>query len=166
VDDFIWRPDAATVESARVTRFLRAHGMADVRELVRRSTADTEWFWRAALEDLDVRWDRAYDTLKDESRGFPWTRWFVGGRLNIAGNTVDRQRGDTPALIWEGDDGGRRVWSRDDLRREANRVANALRALGIGTGDAVGLYMPMVPEMAAAFFGCLKIGAISGTIGM
>jgi acetyl-CoA synthetase len=161
VSDFIWRPDAAVVEQARVTRFMRAQGIGDYRELIRRSTEETEWFWRAALEDLGVRWDRPYDVLKDDSRGFAWTRWFAGGRLNIATNTVDRHRGPQPALIWEGDDGGTRVWSRDELRQEVDRVANALRGLGVGPGDAVGIYMPMVPEIAAAFFGCLKIGAIA-----
>jgi acetyl-CoA synthetase len=161
MSDVIWRPSAEDVERARVTRFMRAHGISDYRELIRRAASDTDWFWRAALEDLGVKWDRAYDVLQDSSRGFPWTRWFVGGRLNIVSNGVDRNRGDKPALVWEGDDGARRVWSRDDLRREVNRVANMLRAMGIRKGDAVGIYMPMVPEIAAAFFGCLKIGAVA-----
>ena len=160
MSDFIWRPTPEAIEQARVTRFMRRHGIADVRELVRRSTADTDWFWRAALDDLGVSWDRPYDVLQDSSRGFPWTRWFTGGRLNIVTNSVDRHRGPKPALLWEGDDGSRRAWSRDELRAEVNRVASALRALGVKPGDAVGLYMPMVPEIVAAFFGCLKIGAV------
>jgi acetyl-CoA synthetase len=160
MSDFIWRPTPEAIEQARVTRFMRRHGIADVRELVRRSTADTDWFWRAALDDLGVLWDRPYDVLQDSSRGFPWTRWFTGGRLNIVTNGVDRHRGPKPALLWEGDDGSRRAWSRDELRAEVNRVATALRALGVKPGDAVGLYMPMVPEIVAAFFGCLKIGAV------
>jgi acetyl-CoA synthetase len=161
VSDILWRPTIDIVERANVTRLMRRHGIADYRELIRRSTEDTSWFWRAALEDLGVLWDQPYDLLQDASRGFPWTRWFVGGRLNIATNTVDRRPGPAPALIWEGDDGSSRVWTRDELRAEVGRVANTLRALGIGTGDAVGLYMPMVPEIVAAFFGCLKVGAVA-----
>jgi acetyl-CoA synthetase len=161
VSDILWRPTIDIVERANVTRLIRRHGIADYHELIRRSTEDTSWFWRAALDDLGVLWDQPYDLLQDASRGFPWTRWFVGGRLNIVTNTVDRRPGPAPALIWEGDDGSSRVWTRDELRAEVGRVANTLRALGIGTGDAVGLYMPMVPEIVAAFFGCLKVGAVA-----
>src|SRR5262245_50601550 len=95
---------------------MRKHGISDYRELVRRSTEDTDWFWRAALEDLGIGWDRPYDQLQDASRGFPWTRWFVGGRLNIVTNGVERHAGPRPALIGCGDDGTTRVWSRDALR--------------------------------------------------
>ncbi|HXX92556.1 MAG TPA: AMP-binding protein, partial [Planctomycetota bacterium] len=70
-------------------------------------------------------------------------------------------RGEAPALFWEGDDGGSRTWSREELRREVSRVAHTLRSLGIRKGDAVGIYMPMIPEIVAAFFGCLKIGAVA-----
>jgi acetyl-CoA synthetase len=159
MSDIVWRPTPARIESANVTRLMSRHRIADVGELLRRSTTDTDWFWPAAMEDLGVVWDVPYHTVQDASRGLPWTRWFVGGRLNIATNTVDRRRGPEPALIWEGDDGTSRTWSRDELHAEAGRVASALRALGIGLGDAVGIYMPMVPEIVAAFFGCLKIGA-------
>ena len=160
MSDVIWRPSPEAVEKARVTRFMRKHGVADYRALVSRAAADTDWFWSAALEDLGVTWDQPYEVLQDGSRGFPWTRWFVGGRLNIVRNGVDRNRGPRPAVLWEGDDGTSRVWTRDELRAEVGRVAGALRALGVRPGDAVGLYMPMVPEIVAAFFGCLKAGAV------
>jgi acetyl-CoA synthetase len=161
MSDILWTPSPEAIESARVSRFLRRHGLRDYRELLRRSTEDTSWFWTAALEDLGIVWDRPYDVLMDESRGFPWTRWFVGGRLNIVTNSVDRRRGAKPALLWEGDDGSKRAWSRDELRAEVGRVASALRRFGVRPGDAVGIYMPMVPEIAAAFFGCLKVGAVA-----
>jgi acetyl-CoA synthetase len=161
MSEIVWTPSPEAVADARVSRFMRGQGIADYRELIRRSTQDTDWFWEAALRDLGIVWDRPYDILKDESRGFPWTRWFVGGRLNIVTNSVDRHRGDGPALIWEGDDGTSRMWSRDELRAEVGRVASALRGLGVRPGDAVGIYMPMVPEIAAAFFGCLKVGAVA-----
>ena len=161
MSDVLWTPSPEDVERARVTRFMRRHGIADYRELLRRSAGDTSWFWKAALDDLGIRWDRPYDVLQDDSRGFPWTRWFAGGRLNIVSNGVDRNRGSRPALIWEGDDGTVRVWSREELRAEVGRVAGALKGFGIRPGDAVGIYMPMVPEIVAAFFGCLKAGAVA-----
>ena len=161
MSEVIWRPSPEAVERARVTRFMRRHGIADYRELLRRSAEDTSWFWQSALEDLGVVWDKPYEVVQDGSRGFPWTRWFVGGRLNIVSNSVDRHRGSRTALVWEGDDGTSRRWSRDELRAEVGRVASALRALGVRPGDAVGIYMPMIPEIVAAFFGCLKVGAVA-----
>ncbi len=161
MSEFVWRPTPEIVGDANVTRFMRRHGIADARELVRRSTEDTSWFWREALLDLGIVWDHPYDEVQDASRGMPWTRWFLGGRLNIVTNGVDRHRGGKPALIWEGDDGSVRILSREELRQAVGRVASTLRSMDIGKGDAVGIYMPMVPEIVAAFFGCLKIGAVA-----
>jgi acetyl-CoA synthetase len=161
VDDVVWRPTAEIVEHANVTRFMRRHGIRDYPDLLRRSTADTSWFWDAALKDLGVAWSHPYTTVQDRSAGFPWTRWFVGGRLNIVANCIDRLRGEAPAILWEGDGGETRRWSREDLHREVCRVARTLLRLGVRKGDAVGIYMPMIPEIVAAFFGCLKIGAVA-----
>ena len=158
VKDVIWSPTPEIVERANVTRFMRKHGIKDYDELVRRSNADTSWFWDAALRDLGVRWFRPYAQTQDSSRGFPWTRWFVGGKINIAANchgALDR------AVVWEGDDGSVRTWDTSEFRRCVNQVANTLQSLGLRKGDAVGIYMPMVPEIVAAFFGCLTIGAIA-----
>jgi acetyl-CoA synthetase len=161
VKDVIWSPSPETVERANITRFMRRHSIRDYDELVRRSTADTSWFWDAALQDLGVEWHRPYTQVQDSSGGFAWTRWFLGGRLNIVRNCIDRHVGSGTALIGEGDDGSVRRWSRQELRDEVYRVARVLRDLGVKKGDAVGIYMPMVPEIVAAFFGCLAIGAVA-----
>jgi acetyl-CoA synthetase len=161
VSGFVWTPPPDLVERANVSRFMRAHGIPTVAELRRRSVADTSWFWKAALEDLGVEWDAPFRAVQDRSRGFPWTRWFPGGRLNLARNCLDRGGPADPAVIWEGDDGAAAVWDRARLRRESSRIASALRRLGVGPGDAVGLYLPMIPELVAAFFACLKIGAVA-----
>src|SRR5438132_8852018 len=91
VKDIIWTPSPESVDRANVTRFMRRHGIRDYEELVRRSTSDTSWFWEAALQDLGVAWFRPYTRIQDSSRGFPWTRWFEGGRLNIVANCIDRR---------------------------------------------------------------------------
>src|SRR5439155_1744505 len=95
------------------------------------------------------------------SRGFPWTRWFIGGKINIVHNCVDRPRGKRPALIWESDEGDVRTWDYETLNLMVCRVASGLRKLGVKKGDAVGIYMPMIPEIVAVFFACLKIGAVA-----
>ena len=99
--------------------------------------------------------------------GPQFTDWYPGGELNIAHNVVDRhaaadeERRNKVACIWEGEDGEIREVTFHELHRRANQVANALEARGIGTGDTVGLYMPMVPEVIAILYGCFKIGAIA-----
>jgi acetyl-CoA synthetase len=159
VDEILWRPGPEAVERARVTRFMRAHGIRDCDELIRRCAADTSWFWDAALKDLGVVWDRPYERVQEG--GFPFAKWFIGGRLNIVANALERHAGPRRAVVWEGDDGGIRTWSYAELRDQAQAVGDALRALGVRKGDAVGIYMPMIPEIVAAFFGCLSIGAVA-----
>ena len=96
---------------------------------------------------LDIRFRVPYDQVVDLSDGIEWPRWCVGGRLNIADNCVDRWANDPaardrPAIIWEGEEGTTRTLTYAELAAEVNRCANALRSLGIGLGDAVGLFMP------------------------
>lgn len=155
----LWRPSPELVDRANVTRFMRTQGIRDLPELVRRSTSDTSWFWDAALKDLGVVWDRPYEKVREG--GFPFAKWFVGGRLNIVTNCIDRHPGEKTAVLWEGDGNEVRAWDYDTLRREVGRLARWMTAEGIGKGDAVGIYMPMVPEIAAVFFACLKIGAVA-----
>jgi acetyl-CoA synthetase len=144
---------------------MKSHQIKNYEELVKRSTSDTEWFWDAALKDLGFEWYAPYTKILDTSKGFPWARWFVDGKTNIVHNCVDRhvKAGRTAhcAFIWEGDDGGTRKISYEELDRQVSKVANALKSLGIKKGDTVGIYMPMIPEMIYAFFGCLKIGVIA-----
>ena len=104
-------------------------------------------------------WDRPYEKVQEG--GFPFAKWFVGGKLNIVANALERHAGPRRAVVWEGDDGAIRTWTYAELRDQAQAVGDALRALGVKKGDAVGIYMPMVPEIVAAFFGCLSIGAVA-----
>ena len=157
MNDILWRPPPEVVERANVTRFMRAHGIRDYDELIRRSTSDTSWFWDAALKDLGVIWDRPYEKVQEG--GFPFAKWFVGGKLNIVTNCVERGRGSKPAILWNGDDGSSRRWTYEELEREVSRIAGGLLREGVKPGDAVGIYMPMIPEIVAVFFACLKIGA-------
>ncbi|HDH97279.1 MAG TPA: AMP-dependent synthetase, partial [Proteobacteria bacterium] len=163
--EIIWKPYGDYVEKSNVMRFMKAHGIADYDALIERSTGDIEWFWDAALKDLGVEWYEPYREVMDDSKGFPWTKWFIGGKLNIVHNCIDRHirdgKADRLALIWEGDDGSVRELSYGELNALVCKVANALKELGVRKGDTVGIYMPMVPEIVAAMFGILKIGAVA-----
>jgi acetyl-CoA synthetase len=161
--EIAWRPPEELIEHANVTRFMRVHGISTYEELVRRSQDDIEWFWNAVVEDLGVEFPTPYERVLDTSKGIPWTRWFVGGRTNLAHNCVDVWAERTPdavAVVWEGEDHSVRRVTYRELREMADRLANGLRSLGVGERDAVGIFMPMAPETVAATLACAKLGAI------
>jgi acetyl-CoA synthetase len=163
-DRLIWQPAADCLQHSNVGRFMAAHDIPSYEELVKRSVGDVAWFWDAALRDLGVEWDRPYDQVLDESAGFAWARWFVGGKLNIVRNCLDRHaagpRGEHAAIEWVSEGGEHVTVSYAELDAQVCRAANALKAAGIHKGDTIGLYVPMIPEMAVAFYAALKIGAV------
>jgi acetyl-CoA synthetase len=162
--EIVWRPTREFAERSRIARFMRAQKIDSLAELQRRSVADPEWYWDAVVRDLGVRFSRPYTRVLDSSRGVQWPRWFPDGLLNFTDNCVDRNidagRGDQPAIIWEGDDGQSRTLTYRELAREVNRLANALKRLGVGEGDRVGVFLPMSPEAAVATLAAGRIGAI------
>ncbi|MDX6672312.1 MAG: acetyl-CoA synthetase, partial [Solirubrobacteraceae bacterium] len=118
------------------------------------------WWERQAQELLD--WAQPWDTvLNDEDP--PFYRWFEGGKLNASYNCLDRHveagRGDRVAFHWRGEEGEERDVTYADLLRDVQRLANALRDRGIGPGDVVGIFLPMIPEVVVAMLACARIGA-------
>jgi len=163
--EIVWRPTPDYIERSHLTRFMRLHDIASYDELQERSTSDIAWFTDAILKYLDIRFRVPYSQVVDLSDGIEWPRWCVGGRLNIVDNCVDKwaadpQARDRPAVVWEGEEGATRTLTYGDLAVEVNRCANALRSLGLGQGDAVGLFMPMTPEIVVALLAIVKIGGI------
>jgi acetyl-CoA synthetase len=161
--DLVWQPSLQYIDEANVTRLMRAHGIDDYRALVARSQEDPEWFWPAVVEDLGIEFFEPYTSVLDVSRGPQWPQWFVGGTINLTHNCIDKHldgRGDQPAIAWEGEDGTTRTLSFDDLHREVCRLSGGLRELGVTQGDAVGVYMPMVPEAMIAAYAIARIGAV------
>jgi acetyl-CoA synthetase len=164
-DNYVWKPSAAVVDYSNVGRLMRRHRIGSYRELIDRSTGEIEWFWRAVVEDLDIEFYRPFEAVLDSSGGIAWTTWFRGGTINLAHHCLDRHaqsaRREHVAVIAEGEDGVVRRLSYGELHAETCRLANALERLGIGQGDAVGLYLPMIPEAVISFLACAKIGAIA-----
>lgn len=162
--DFAWEPYGDYLENSRIARFMRKYGIRTWRELIRRSTEDIEWFWPSALEDLGVEWFRPYHTLYDDSQGMPWTKWFLGGKINIVHNCLDRHirdgKGGKTALFWEDEGGNSRVVTYRKFYEMVNTLAYAMRANGIKKGDVVGTCMTVSPEAVAIMFAVMKIGAI------
>ncbi|MEX2459614.1 MAG: AMP-binding protein [Actinomycetota bacterium] len=161
--EIVWRPSADVIERANLTRLMRAHGIDSYDEMVRRSIDDIEWYWDAVVTDLGIEFYEPYERVLDASKGIAWSTWFTRGSINLAHNCVDKWAAatpDKPAVIWEGEEGATRTVSYRDLREVADRLAHGLESLGVGEGDAVGIFMPMTPEIVAATLACAKIGAI------
>ena len=133
-------------------------------ELYQAASADRLRFWEEQARALD--WIRPWDTVLEWK--LPHAKWFVGGKLNIAANCLDRHlttaRRNKAAIIWEGEPGDRRTLTYWELHRETCRAANALKALGVRKGDRVAIYLPMIPEAAIAMLACARIGAVHNVV--
>ncbi len=133
-------------------------------EMCREAAADLEGFWGKLAAEL--HWFKPYTKVLDWQE--PLARWFVGGQTNVAYNCLDVHLGtprrDKPALIWEGEGGEVRVLSYQMLHAEVCKFANVLKRLGIGRGDVVAMYMPLVPELAIAMLACARIGAVHSVV--
>ncbi|HEX6751925.1 MAG TPA: acetate--CoA ligase [Longimicrobium sp.] len=120
---------------------------------------DPEAYWARWAEQLHWfhRWDRVLEWEP------PFSKWFIGGRINASYNCLDRHvedgRGGRTAMMWEGEPGDRRAFTYAELRREVAKAANALKKLGVKKGDRVAIYLPMIPEAAIAMLACARIGA-------
>lgn len=162
--DVAWTPDAGFVEAANWTAFLRAVGETDYHRLAARAEAEPEWFWRALIDHLGIRFTRPFDRVLDLEGGIAWPKWCAGGRMNATSTLVDRNidlgRGSHPAIRWEAEDGEVREICYDDLARDTAKVAAGLASLGLRPGDVVGLYMPMIPETVVAFLAIARLGCI------
>jgi len=155
----IWQPSREFIESTNVWRFMQRLGFTDREEFLRFSRDQPERFWDEMLREMRVDWFEPYHQVLDASRGPQWTEWFLGGRLNIAHNCLDRWAAtDRVACLWEGENGVTRSITFAQLQSESNRVANGLLALGLAAGDRVALAMPMVPEILSILYGCFKAG--------
>jgi acetyl-CoA synthetase len=157
-----WHP--GDVAATNLGRFMADVGVTSFTELRARSIAEPAWFWNEVVRFLNLPWFTPYQRVLDDARGFPFAKWFTGGTTNLAHACVDQHaasRGDALAVVWEGENGDRRRWTYAELRREADALAHTLEQRGVGAGDAVGIFMPMVPETAAAFLAIAKIGAVS-----
>ena len=122
--------------------------------------ADYEAFWARRAEAL--HWDQPWDTVLDWSNP-PFAKWFVGGKLNASYNALDRHveagRGERVAYHWLGEEGEQLDVTYADLHRDVQKLANALKSLGVEKGDVVGIYLPMIPEVVVAMLACARIGA-------
>ncbi|HIN78458.1 MAG TPA: acetate--CoA ligase [Gemmatimonadetes bacterium] len=133
-------------------------------EIYKRADVDREAYWVEWAEKLD--WFTSWDSVLEWKP--PHAKWFVGGKLNVAYNCLDRHlnssRADQAALIWEGEPGDVRTYTYEQLHDAVCRFANALKNLGVARGDRVTIYLPMIPEAAIAMLACARIGAVHSVV--
>ncbi len=129
--------------------------------------ADEDWkgWWEQQARTLD--WFEPWQTTLDDTDP-PFYKWFVGGKLNVSFNCLDRHvaagRGDRVAYHWRGEEGAERDVTYAELLADTQRMANALKGLGVRKGDVVGIYLPMIPEVAVAMLACARIGAVHNVV--
>ena len=162
--DIVWRPTPEHIEHANLTAFMRAHAIKNFEELMQRSTKDVAWFTDAVLKFLDIQFYEPYTNVVDLTDGIQFPKWCVNGKMNIIHNCVDKYQSsvvsDKLSVVWEGEEGATKSLTYEELYKEVNKTANALRSLGLGKGDAIGIFMPMTPEIVTALLAIAKIGGI------
>jgi acetyl-CoA synthetase len=138
----------------------RGHALISDPSVYEEAGRDPERWWETQAAELD--WFEPWHQVLDWSNP-PFAKWFVGGKLNASVNCLDRHveagRGDRVAYHWRGEEGEERDLTYADLLRDVKRLANVLKERGIGTGDVVGIYLPMIPELVVAMLACARIGA-------
>ena len=166
MEGFAFQPGESHLAQSNVALFMKKHGISSYQELVKKANGDIAWYWDAVNDDLGLEWVRKYDSVLDSSAGLPWTRWFTGGKCNIVASAIDRHARENPdkvAYIFASEHGTKKMTYRE-LDMEVSRLAAAMAAAGVGKGDVVGIYLPMVPEAFYAIFACSKIGAVHATV--
>ena len=153
-EDRKFAPPAAFARAAHVKSF------ADYEKMYADAARDPEAFWAGIAEthlDWSAKWSKVLDWQP------PFAKWFVGGKLNVSHNCLDRHLAtptrDKVALLWEGEPGDAKKLTYAELHHEVCKAANVLKAMGVKKGDRVGIYMPLVPELAVAMLACTRIGA-------
>jgi acetyl-CoA synthetase len=152
----LFHPSSEIVAKANVTEYESLH---------QKSITDLEDFWSQRAKEFD--WYQPWDKVLDSSNK-PFFKWFVGGKVNIVHNALERHllthRKNKLALIWEGEPGDTRTYSYFSLNREVCKFANVLRSMGAKKGDVITIYLPRIPEQVIAMLACAKIGAVHSVV--
>ncbi|MBX3081361.1 MAG: AMP-binding protein [Anaerolineae bacterium] len=164
-EPIVWQPTPAYIERSHLKRFMTLHKFDSPQQLWEKSVQDISWFTDAVLKYLDIQFQQPYSTVVDLADGIQWPRWCVDGKLNIVFNCVDKWAAnpdtrDRIAVQFEGEEGQTQSLTYGELSAAVNQCANGLRQLGLGKGDAVGLFMPMMPEIVIALLAIARIGGI------
>ena len=160
----IFKPSDEFIKQTNVKKWMDENNIKNYDELLKKTGDNPEWFWDEMAKTLT--------SLNGHKKVLEWkppyVKWFVGAKYNIANDALDRHmtdgKKDKIAYIFEGEPGDVRKLTYYDLYKEVNKLANALKSLGVKKGDRVGIYLPMIPELAMAMLACAKIGAVHSVV--
>ena len=161
-----FHPSKELVDNSNIMAFMKKHGIADLDALLKRAE-DLNWYWGEQAKELE--WFKPYTKILDDSDA-PFFKWFADGKFNIVHNCLDRHikagMGDRVAYIYEPEPTDQKVerWTYAMLYKEVNKLANAMKKLGIVKGDRVMVFMPMIPQCPIAMLACAKLGAIHSVV--
>ncbi len=160
----VFKPSKKFVDQTNVKQWMDEHNIKTIDDLYKKAE-NWEWFWDEAAKEL-LEFYTPYTKVVEWNA--PWVKWFVGAKYNIVHDAVDKHvktwRKNKVAIIFEGEPGDVRKLTYNDLYIEINKLANALKKLGVTKGDRVGIYLPMIPELSIAMLACAKIGAIHSVV--
>ncbi len=160
----VFEPPAGLVENSNVKKWMDAHGIKTLDELYKKAE-NWEWFWEEVAKEY-LEFYEPYDKVVEWDA--PWAKWFLGAKYNIVHDALDKhakgQRADKVAFIFEGEPGDTKKVTYKELYEEVNKLANALKKMGVQKGDRVGIYLPMILELPVAMLACAKIGAIHSVV--
>jgi acetyl-CoA synthetase len=143
----------------------RSHALLNDPAIYEEAEADWQGWWERQAREL--HWFKEWDQVLDDSNP-PFYKWFIGGKLNISYNCLDRHveagRGERVAFHWHGEEGDERDLTYAELLADVQRFANGLKDLGVRKGDVVGIYLPMIPEVVVAMLACARIGAVHNVV--
>ncbi len=159
-----YEPTKELVENSNIMAFMKKHNIANLDELLSRAQ-DLNWYWGEVAKELE--WFQPWEKVLDESQA-PFYKWFIGGRFNITHNCLDRHMKtsvkDKVAYIYHSEPGEVERWTYARLYQETNKLANALKRLGVKKGDRITIFLPMIPQLPIAMLACAKIGAIHSVV--
>jgi acetyl-CoA synthetase len=162
---WIWDPRPDFIERTNVYRFMRRLGFSSRERFLQFSTEEPEPFWDQMVKEVGIEWFAPYKEVMDLARGVEWSRWFSEGKLNITWNCLDRHAmgaaANRAACIAESERGTHRTLTFAELYAQVSQLANAMQRLGLGSGDRVALYMPMIPEVVSVLYACFKLGLVA-----
>ncbi|WP_414468335.1 acetate--CoA ligase [Methanobacterium sp. ACI-7] len=162
-EERIFEPSNELLKESNIALWMKKHEIQDYDELLQKSNENREWFWNEIANELD--WFKEYkEVLKWDT---PHAEWFLEGKFNIVHNALDRHletKGDKIAYIWEGENGETKQLTYLELWKQVNKLANALKELGVKKGDRISIYLPMIVELPIAMLACAKIGAVHSVV--
>jgi acetyl-CoA synthetase len=165
--DFVFTPTDQQIQNSNIYKFMKKHDVSNLQQLSTKANENLEWFWQEVDNYFGIIWDTPYTKVLDTSKGIPWSKWYVDGKTNIYKSSVEKfakKNPDKTAYVFVSEDNKVSKITYSELDIKVNKLANALKSLGVCKGDVVAIYLPMIEEAFLAILACAKIGAVQTVI--